>query len=488
MTHYINGQWVNGSGALFRSLDPSTGAVVWEGQEAEAEEVKAAVASAKNAFKAWSCMSVEERIPVLERFRGLLEQRKDVLSLIISRETGKVGWDAASEVAATIGKLGFSLESYKERTGARSNSSKTGALQTTTLRHAPHGLLCVYGPYNFPAHLPNGHIMPALLAGNVVIFKPSELTPAVAEWMVKLWEEAGIPEGVLQLLQGRADTGKLLANSDINGVLFTGSSATGKLLHAQFAGRPDVMLALEMGGNNPLVVYEPDDVKAAVRETILSSFISSGQRCTCARRLIVVQGEGADLYIEALVEATKRIRVGSYQDEQDAFMGPLVSMKERDRVLEMQEMLVSLGGRVLVEARPLHDSLPYLSPGIIDVTDVADVPDVEIFGPFLQLRRVGSVDNAIDVANHTQFGLSAGLLSRHRQVFDKMLKNVRCGLINWNRQTTGASGGAPFGGVGVSGNHRPAGYYAADYCAYPVATVENEHLTLPATVEPGLEI
>ena len=330
--------------------------------------------------------------------------------------------------------------------------------------------------------------MPALMAGNVVIFKPSELTPAVAEWMVKLWEEAGIPPGVLQLVQGEAETGKLLAMQDIDGILFTGSSRTGKLLHAQFGGRPEVMLALEMGGNNPLIVYEPEDIKAAVRETILSSFISSGQRCTCARRLILVDGEGSEAYLDALVKAVERIRLGSYKDTPEAFMGPLVSMRECERVLSMQGKLEAAGARVLVRARRLHDTLPYLSPCVIDVTGVSGIEDEEIFGPMLQLTRVLSVDNSLTVANHTQYGLSAGVLTRHSEVFDKVLKNVRAGLINWNRQTTGASGASPFGGVGMSGNHRPAGYYSADYCAYPVATMENTVLALPEVLEPGLEI
>lgn len=488
MTHYIDGQWIEGSGEAFMSTDPSTGEVVWRGNAAAAQEIGKAVLSAKKAFISWSKESKADRISVLERFKVLLEQRKDVLARLISRETGKVGWDSASEVAATLGKLTFSLTAYDERTGERASSSETAPLQISTLRHRPHGLLCVFGPYNFPAHLPNGHIMPALLAGNVVIFKPSELTPAVAEWMVKLWEEAGIPPGVLQLVQGERETGKLLANSDIDGVLFTGSSATGKLLHAQFAGRPEVMLALEMGGNNPLIVYEPEDIKAAVRETILSGFISSGQRCTCARRLIIVKGEGSDAYLKALVDAVGKVKVGTYLDTPEPFMGPLVSMRERDRVLSMQGLLRDKGARILVEAKQLHDTLPWVSPCVVDVTGVAGIPDEEIFGPFLQVARVDSVDNAITVANNTQYGLSAGLLSRHRYVFDMLLENMRAGLVNWNRQTTGASGAAPFGGVGLSGNHRPAGYYAADYCAYPVATMENSVLTLPEVLEPGLLI
>ncbi len=488
MTHYINGEWLPGSGNVFQSMDPSTGELVWEGRAAGDAEVDLAISAAKKAFKHWKLKTLSERISVLERFKQLVEQRKDVLSLLISRETGKIGWDAASEVSAVIGKLGFSLEAYKERTSERGTSTGTAGPVTSVLRHAPHGLLCVYGPYNFPAHLPNGHIMPALLAGNVVLFKPSELTPAVAQLMVEWWHEAGIPAGVLQLIQGEVETGKILASKEIDGILFTGSTATGKLLHKQFGGRPEVMLALEMGGNNPLIVYEPEDVKAAVRETVLSSFISSGQRCTCARRLIIVDGEGADAFTELLVKGVSQLKVGSYKDAQPPFMGPLVSMREANRVLEQQEFLRSRGGKVLVEAKLIHTPLPYVTPCIIDVTDVADVPDEEIFGPMLCLWRVESVDKSIDVANKTQYGLSAGIVSKHRQVYEKLLENGRFGLVNWNRQTTGASGGLPFGGVGVSGNHRPAGFYSADYCAYPVASIENTHLVLPEVLEPGLEM
>jgi succinylglutamic semialdehyde dehydrogenase len=488
MTHYINGAWVGGTGERFESLNPATAEVIWEGHCATSEEIDLAITSAQNAFKSWSCLGYSQRHDILKRFKSLIEQKKNVLTEIISRETGKVLWDARSEVAAVLGKLGFTEAAYQQRTGDSVTHSPSQPTQRSRVQHRPYGVMAVFGPYNFPAHLPNGHIMPALLAGNVVVFKPSELTPLVAQWVVEQWHEAGIPAGVLQLVQGGRDTGVCLAAADIQGVLFTGSSATGLALHRQFAGRPEVLLALEMGGNNPLIVSEPGNIRAAVRETILSAYLSSGQRCTCARRLILVRGKESDAYLDALVEATRSVRVGSPVDNPEPFMGPLISMREMQRVISMQEKLVQCAGIPLVEARTLRPELSYLSTGLIDVTAVTDIPDEEVFGPLLQLTQVNSLDEAITVASRTRYGLSAGVLSADCAVFERVSAELRTGIINWNRQTTGASGAAPFGGVGLSGNHRPAGYYAADYCAYPVASMEEATLVLPEVIESGLTL
>ena len=251
-THYIAGQWQPGQGESLQSLDPVSQAVLWQGQGATAAQVDAAVAAARGAFSLWAAHSLDGRIAVLERFAACLKSRADEVARAIGEETGKPLWEAATEVNSMVGKVAISIQSYRERTG-----EKSGPLgdATAVLRHKPHGVVAVFGPYNFPGHLPNGHIVPALLAGNCVLFKPSELTPKVAELTVKCWIEAGLPEGVLSLLQGGRETGVALAgHPGIDGLFFTGSSRTGNLLHTQFAGRPDKILALEMGGNNPLIV------------------------------------------------------------------------------------------------------------------------------------------------------------------------------------------------------------------------------------------
>ena len=483
--HYINGQWQAAGSHGFISINPATGAEIWRGNAAGEAEITAAVAAARAAFPTWAVRSFDDRHALVMRFKEAVEAKKEELAVLIAQETGKVLWDARSEVAAVIAKITYATEAYHERTGEKSRQSPVG---NAVVRHRPHGVMAVYGPYNFPAHLPNGHIMPALLAGNTIVFKPSEQTPAVAEWTVRQWEAIGLPSGVLNLVQGERDTGIHLAQANVDGILFTGSSATGKALHAQMAGRPEILLALEMGGNNPLIVSKVEDIKAAVHETLLSAFVGTGQRCTCARRLIVVNWKGADEYLQLLIKSAAELVVGAYDSEVEPFMGPLISMREAGRLLAAQDKLEALGGTILLRMRNLKENLPFLSPSIIDVTGVKGVPDEEYFGPMLQVYRVDAADEAIAIANNTAYGLSAAVLSDDAALFQQLSGGLRAGLINWNRQTTGASGAGPFGGTGLSGNHRPAGYYSADYCAYPVASVEVEKLVLPEKLSPGVTL
>ena len=223
-----------------------------------------------------------------------------------------------------VGKIDLSAKAYEERTGVVAKPAPAGS--EAWLRHRPHGVVAVFGPYNFPGHLPNGHIVPALLAGNTVVFKPSELTPMVAELTIKCWLAAGLPAGVINLVQGAKETGIALANhQDIDGLFFTGSSATGNLLHQQYAGRPDKILALEMGGNNPLVVGDVADRRAAIHEIVQSAYISAGQRCTCARRLYLPADEQGDALLADLTSAVSKIRVGAYDAQPQPFMGALIS-------------------------------------------------------------------------------------------------------------------------------------------------------------------
>lgn len=385
-----------------------------------------------------------------------------------------------------IGKIGLSVAAYHKRTGETENELPAGR---AVLRHKPHGVVAVFGPYNFPGHLPNGHIVPALLAGNTVVFKPSELTPKVAELMLKLWEKAGLPAGVINLVQGEVETGKALASHpQLDGLFFTGSSRTGHLLHQQYAGHPGKILALEMGGNNPLIVKGISDIKAAVHEIIQSAYISSGQRCTCARRLYIEKGEQGDALVTALVAAVKAIAVGPWNAEPQPFMGSMISEAAAKGMVAAQRNLQNLGGVSLVELTHIESGTGLVSPGLIDVTEVIELPDEEYFGPLLQLVRYSSFDQAISLANDTRYGLSAGLLADSREDYDYFLARIRAGIVNWNKQITGASGAAPFGGVGASGNHRASAFYAADYCAYPVASMEADGLSLPQALSPGLSL
>ncbi|MDC8854531.1 succinylglutamate-semialdehyde dehydrogenase [Shewanella algae] len=486
MTQFIKGQWLAGEGQAMSSSNPANGETLWQGNAATPAQVEAAVAAAREAQFDWFRLGFDGRLQVIEAYRDQLEAHKAEIADTIAQETGKPLWETATEAGAMIGKIGLSVAAYHKRTGETENELPAGR---AVLRHKPHGVVAVFGPYNFPGHLPNGHIVPALLAGNTVVFKPSELTPKVAELMLKLWEKAGLPAGVINLVQGEVETGKALASHpQLDGLFFTGSSRTGHLLHQQYAGHPGKILALEMGGNNPLIVKGISDIKAAVHEIIQSAYISSGQRCTCARRLYIEKGEQGDALIAALVAAVKAIAVGPWNAEPQPFMGSMISEAAAKGMVAAQRNLQNLGGVSLVELTHIESGTGLVSPGLIDVTEVIELPDEEYFGPLLQLVRYSSFDQAISLANDTRYGLSAGLLADSREDYDYFLARIRAGIVNWNKQITGASGAAPFGGVGASGNHRASAFYAADYCAYPVASMEADGLSLPQALSPGLSL
>ena len=481
--HYIGGDWVSGGSAQFESTSPIDQAVLWQGAAADADLVEKAVSAARSAFTSWSELSFSERQAYVSRFVELVEQNKDVLAETIYRETGKPLWESKTEIGTMIAKAGVSAKAYDDRTG-HTESEVNGV--ELALQHRPIGVFVVLGPYNFPGHLPNGHIIPALLAGNTIVFKPSELTPLFGEQMVALWEQAGLPAGVVNLVQGAGETGQLLAAAeDINGLLFTGSSKTGHAIHKAFGGQPDKMLALEMGGNNPLLVDRVDNIAAAVYTILQSAFISAGQRCTCARRLIMVRSEENEGLLRALVLATEKLKVGF---DDDCFMGPVVSNKAADMVENFVTELEAQGGVALKPVERPDKDRPLLLPGIIDVTNLKDANDEECFGPVLQVQWVDSLEEGIRVANNTRYGLSAGILSDEESSWKIFTQKIRAGIVNLNRPLTGASGAAPFGGVGASGNYRPGAYYAADYCAYPMASMHSNKVELPESLAPGVEL
>ncbi|WP_355661267.1 succinylglutamate-semialdehyde dehydrogenase [Halomonas salifodinae] len=481
----IGGTWVDGDAEALAKTDPVSGQTLWTGHCASPAQVEAAVAAARAAFPAWAKTPFAERQALVERFREVLESHREALATAIAGETGKPLWEARTEVGAMIGKVALSIRAHEERTGERARDLGDAK---AVLRHRPHGVMAVFGPYNFPGHLPNGHMVPALLAGNTVVFKPSEQTPLTADLALQCWREAGLPDGVINLVQGAAPVGQALASAaDIDGLLFTGSAKVGGLLHKQFAGQLDKILALELGGNNPLVIKDVPDQDAAVLTILQSAFLSGGQRCTCARRLMVPEGEVGDRLIEALVSAIDKLRVAGQFSEPAPFYGGLVSVAAADGLLKAQDELEALGGTVLSRMQRLEENTSLLSPALIDVTGLP-VPDEEHFGPLLKVYRYRDWDEALRLANDTRYGLSAGLIGGERADWDDFLLRIRAGIVNWNRQTTGASGDAPFGGVGDSGNHRPSAYYAADYCAYPVASVEADDLALPDSLPPGVSL
>ncbi len=485
MTQWISDQWVVGQGEAMQSTSPYNGEVVWQGDTATPAQVEHAVKSARAAFVNWKKLSYSEREAYVLAFAEQVKANSEAIAEIISKETGKPIWETRTEAAAVAGKVAISIRAYHERSG---ESHKEAGDNQIVLRHRPLGVMAVFGPYNFPAHLPNGHIVPALLAGNTIVYKPSEQTPATAELIIKLWQKVGLPTGVLNMVQGAKETGIALAESKgIDGLLFTGSANTGHQLHQQFAGQPHKMLALEMGGNNPLVISEHyGDLDATVYTIVQSAYISAGQRCTCARRLYIPVGDKGDALLNKLVQVTQEIVVDEPFAEPQPFMGPQISTQAAKVILAAQANLVAHGAKILVEAT--QTTAAFVTPGLIDVTSLEKLPDEEYFGPLLQVIRYEGLEKAVELANDTRFGLSAGLVSTDDEEWHYFVDHIRAGIVNRNRQLTGASGDAPFGGPGASGNLRPSAYYAADYCAYPMASMEGGETILPATLSPGIKI
>jgi len=483
---FIQNKWVEGSGKPFVSKNPATNEIIWQGVSLSREQINTAIQAAKNAFSTWGKLSMEARAIFLQRFSDELKQQRSILAKTISEETGKPLWESDSEVGAMINKLPISIEAYRDRCKQLSFQSEKSL---SIVRHRPHGVIVVLGPFNFPGHLPNGHIIPALLAGNTIVFKPSELTPLTAEKIFQCWEKAGLPVGVVNLIQGGGETGEILANHpEINGLMFTGSFRTGQKISAAFSEHPEKILALEMGGNNPLVVHDIQNIEAALYHIIQSAYITSGQRCTCARRLILTKSSENKKLLEALIKIIPSIQVGPYTDNPQPFMGPVISKEAADKILASYAALVDLGAKPLVPLQRQDKQLPFLLPSLLDVTNIRNRLDQEIFGPLLQVIWVDNFNDALLEANRTAYGLAAGLLCENQADYQQFLLEVRAGIINWNRPLTGASSKAPFGGVGHSGNHRPSAYYAADYCAYPVASLEENTLQLPEHLSPGIPL
>jgi len=452
-----------------KSIDPATGETVWEGAAASPAEVQAAADRARAAFPDWADRPRQDRIDAVKRYQAVLKARAPQMAEAISRETGKALWETTAELGAMAGKVDISIRAYDERTGERTAETGFGH---ATLRHRPHGVAAVLGPFNFPGHLPNGHIVPALLAGDTVVFKPSEETPFIGQLMAEAFAEADLPAGVVNVVQGGRDTGAALLDSGIDALMFTGSGAAGAHFRRKFADDPHVILALELGGNNPLVVWDAADAEAVAGIVVQSAFVTTGQRCSCARRLIVPEGPQGDAIVEAVNAMVERLILAPWNSTPEPYAGPLISVKAAEGALKALQDRIDMGAKVIRASGPVGN-LPgaFVKPAIIDVTGV-DVPDEEMFAPFLSVTRVASFEAAIAAANATRYGLSAGLVSDAPANWDRFIRRIRAGVVNFNRPTTGAAGDMPFGGLGASGNHRPSAYYAADYCAYPVASFE----------------
>lgn len=461
------------------SYEPATGAELWRGKMSDVADL---ADRACRAWPAWAAQPLSIRMELVRRFANEVRKESEKLATTIARETGKPLWEANLEVDSVVARVESAIAAYAERSAQRRLDN---AMQgTMAVRHKPHGVMAVITPFSSPAAVPAGHIIPALIAGNVVLFKPSEKTPATGELLTRCFHRAGIAAAVVQLVTGGPEMGQALATHEgVDGVLFSGSAHAGISINRKLAARPDKIVALQMGGNNPMVVLDTPKVADAAALVVQSAFASAGQRCTAARRLIVK----SSIYDALMAEVKKlsdRVMFAEPFANPIPFMGPVIDNAVADGLTESFLYFLSNGGKAIKHLVRPDDSLPFVSPAIVDITAMKERPDVELFGPILQVIRVEDLDQAIREANHTRFGLVSTLVGGNPQEYNRFWANVHAGIVNWNRSTNSDLPNAPIGGIGLSGNHRPAGLYAADHCAYPVSSAEMEQPR--ATIGGGL--
>ncbi len=487
---YIDGKFVKTERAdgEFKSISPGDLKDVISHLEYRHDHISRATKAARAAFPKWARLPAEERFKILRKLKDVYTAHAAQLAELIARETGKPLWDSTGEAKAMIAKIDVtidhSLRLVKEERFANVLPGVEGVIT-----HQARGVMAVLGPFNFPGHLPNGHIIPALATGNTVVFKPSELTPMVGQFMAQLFEKAEFPKGVFNLVQGEGETGKrLVADEDVDGVLFTGSYETGLKIKQKTVEQYWKLLALEMGGKNATIVWDDADMNKAIYETTIGAFMSSGQRCSCTSR-IILHDSIADKFIDKFYETAKKLTIGHWKE--NPFMGPLINATAVEKYVRFQEIASREGAERLMRGKALdlgHKGY-YVTPSICLVDRFREdsvYQKSEIFGPNVAIYRTSDFDEALKINSSTGFGLVTSVFTKKRELYEEALYRARSGLVNWNRTTNGASSKLPFGGLGKSGNDRPAADFAVQYCTVPVASLEDPTPFDAATTLPGL--
>lgn len=435
--------------------------------------IEAACESAAKAYPAWSALSQESRNVHLERLAYVYREKEKEMAILISRETGKPLWESQTEAEALSQKVDITL---KESLPLVQNTSLVSVREGVQgkIAYRSKGVFLVLGPFNFPVHLPNGHIIAALAAGNTVIFKPSDKAPASAEKLAECFHLADFPKGVFNLIQGGAEIAQsLVRDSRTDGILFTGSYAVGKKIQEGVLDQPQKILALEMGGKNSALVWKDADVETALYEILKGAYLTCGQRCSATSRLILHE-EIKDVFLKKFVQLSRRIKIGYWKD--NPFMGPLIDEGAVGRFMkvkeEAQEARIHLSGERL-------DRLDgyYVSPAVVEpkaYDSHSFYQNEELFMPFVTVYGVLREEEALHLINQSSYGLCLSVFSRGEEFVKRIFQKAKVGVFHWNLSTNGASSRLPFGGLGKSGNDRPAGLFSVYACTTPVAWMQKE--------------
>ncbi len=474
---YINGQWVlplHADGEI-KNLSPGDLSDQLMTVKFTHSHIDEACAAAKKAYLPWARLSLDERKVYLKRLLEVFKAEESAMAEIIARDTGKPLWDATNEAKLLAGKIDITAD-YSSKLIAEERITNALPNVDGVIRYKSRGVMAVLGPFNFPAHLPNGHIVPALLAGNTVVFKPSEQTPAVGQFYAELIHRAQFPVGVFNLVQGDGASGrKLVVHEDVDGILFTGSYEVGLKIKQETVNHYWKILALEMGGKNATVVWDDADMDKAIYESLIGAYMTTGQRCSGTSRILVHESI-AEKFIDRFYRSSKKVTIGHWSE--NPFMGSLVSAASMEKYIRFQEIANRENCESLMRGKALelkHKGY-YVTPSIhlVKKFDPNSVyQKSEIFGPNVAIYTVKNFDEAMTIVNSTGFGLAMSLFSKNENLFKQALVEARVGLLNWNRTTNGASSKLPFGGMGKSGNDRPSAHFAIQYCTVPVASLED---------------
>jgi succinylglutamic semialdehyde dehydrogenase len=449
--------------------------------------VNEAVCRARMAFEQASRLPQAElwqnRALSLQRLRAVLAARAEELALAIVREVGKPLWEARSEVSAALAKIDVTLADGLALVQPR---EMAGRAQHYDFR--PVGVAAVLAPFNFPLHLTHGHVVPLLATGNSVVVKPSELTPYVGQLYAECVHSAGFALGVFNMVQGEGAQGALLAaHPDVDAVMLTGSVAVGQSIKRATLEQPHKLLALELGGRNPVIVCSDADLDKAVHDTLWGAFVTAGQRCS-GTAVALVERPIFERFRAGVLAAVKRIQVGDPRSE-GVFMGPMISEAARSRYVGALERAELDGVERLWSgpAHPLARRGAYIQPSVHYVESPRGLAyeTEELFGPNLALECVEDVEHAVARANASPYGLSVSVFSQDAGMFERLRTRLRYGCVNLNTPTCGASARLPFGGTRSSGNQRPAALFSTLYSTYPVATLEGPATLLGQAFSPG---
>ncbi len=439
------------------------------------DNVELATKAAQEAYLPWARLKLDERKNYLVKLKDVFTAHSEEMALMISRETGKPLWESRTEAKALAAKIDITLNHSMQRVKEEHVKDALPGVEGI-VRFQPRGVMSVVGPFNFPAHLPNGHIIPALATGNTVVFKPSDKTPGVGQLMAQFFDKAEFPKGVFNLVQGPGNVGRRLVLDElVAGVLFTGSYEVGLKIKEDTLNHFWKLLALEMGGKNATIVWHDADLDKALYESLVGSFLTAGQRCSCTSRIILHKSI-AQQFTDRFYQAAKKIKIGHWSE--NVLFGPLISKDAVEKYVRFQEIAKREGAEALMRGKELEmDKQGYYVTPSINLVNEMKTKSVyqrsEIFGPNVAIYTVQDFDEAMDIANNTSYGLVMAIFTKDKSLYEETILKTRSGLVNWNRTTNGSSSKLPFGGRGKSGNDRPSGHFAVDYCTVPVASLED---------------